>query len=146
MQARYLIGGALLFGAFAAISVATFYDEKSVYLTVDEFLTESEIIMTEGARYQIRGQIDDSSVERLADGLELRFDITGQDGRIQVLYRGLVPDTFDLADEVTVAGSLGSDGTLTADNLSVQCPSKYEAAPGEVLDDPGSSAAVDRES
>lgn len=145
MHARYLIGGALLFGAFCAISVATFYDERSVYLTVDEYFESRPAVSAAGERFQIRGRIDDSTVQRLGDGLELRFDLVGEDGRIPVVYRGLVPDTFDLADEVTVGGEVGADGGLAADNLSVQCPSKYEAEPDPGLGDPG-SASAERES
>lgn len=80
-------------------------------------------------RLQVRGDVDYDSVVRPAEGLELRFDLVGKDGRLPVVYEGLVPDTFDMAESVTVAGRLASDGTFVADDLVVQCPSKYEAVP-----------------
>ncbi|MCE7939214.1 MAG: cytochrome c maturation protein CcmE [Chloroflexi bacterium CFX6] len=70
-----------------------------------------------------------ASVTRPADGLELRFVLTGKDGRVPVVYRGVVPDTFDLAESVTVGGRVTADGGFAADQLLVQCPSKYEAVP-----------------
>jgi cytochrome c-type biogenesis protein CcmE len=80
-------------------------------------------------RLQVRGVVDDTSVERSADGLTLRFTLGGRTGRLPVVYRGLVPDTFDQAETVTVAGLVGADGVFEADELLVQCPSKYEAVP-----------------
>lgn len=82
-----------------------------------------------GRRMQVRGDIDKGTVTRGEDGLELRFTLTGKDHMLPVVYRDMVPDTFDLAKEVTVGGRVGPDGTFEADQLFVQCPSKYEAEP-----------------
>jgi|GEM_PF-2313290 hypothetical protein len=88
-----------------------------------------------GPRIQVRGNVDYGTVERPDSGLEMRFDLVGETGRIPVVYEGMVPDTFDMAEAVTVAGHVAPDGTFVADDLAVQCPSKYEAAP------PGSTQA-----
>lgn len=97
---------------------------------------EAEPAELAGPRMQVRGSIDRASVERAEEGLALHFVMGGKDGRLPVRYRGVVPDTFDLADTVTVGGRLSADGTLVADELLVQCPSKYEAVP------PGQDAAA----
>ena len=39
----------------------------------------------------------------------------------------LTTDSFNLADSVVVEGTYNPDGSVTAHNLFVQCPSKYEA-------------------
>ena len=82
-----------------------------------------------GRRYQVRGTVDYATVERPREGLEMRFTLTGRDARLPVLFHGVVPDSFDQAEVVTVAGRVGADGTFVADDLLVQCPSKYEAVP-----------------
>jgi len=82
-----------------------------------------------GRRMQIRGMVGDGSVERASAGLELRFNLTGKTGVVPVVYHGVVPDAFDLAESVTVGGRLTGGGTFVADQLFVQCPSKYQAAP-----------------
>jgi len=82
-----------------------------------------------GPRMKIRGTVDDETVGRGEDGMTLSFTLTGKDGALPVVYRGIVPDAFDLAEVITVGGRLGADGTFVADELSVQCPSKYEAVP-----------------
>lgn len=138
MGLRYLFGALVILGAFAAISVLTYYDSEEAYFTVDELSTDARAVKArdEGRSLQIRGEVDRPTVDRSADGLEFRFDLVGQDGRMPVVYRGLVPDTFDQAESVTVGGHVAPDGTFVADRLYVQCPSKYEAVPpgGAALD------------
>lgn len=133
MGLRYLFGALVILGAFAAISVLTYYDSEEAYFTVDELTTDPRAVQLsdEGRSLQIRGEVDRRSLDRSADGLAFRFDLVGLDGRMPVIYRGLVPDTFDQAESVTVGGHMAPDGTFVADRLYVQCPSKYEAVPPE---------------
>ncbi len=86
-------------------------------------------LVPSGPRMQVRGTVDDASVRREQDGLVMVFTLVGKEGALPVVYRGIVPDTFDLAEAVTVGGRLAEDGTFVADQLLVQCPSKYEAVP-----------------
>jgi cytochrome c-type biogenesis protein CcmE len=137
MQARVVVGAALIFGAMAAVALVSYFANQEAYYTVDELLARTGApgvaLAAEpeapGPRMQVRGTVDDASVERSTDALELRFALAGKDGTVPVVYEGLVPDTFDLAEQVTVGGRLAADGTFHADQLFVQCPSKYEAAP-----------------
>jgi len=80
-------------------------------------------------RMHVRGIVDDESVSRPTGELSMSFDLLGDRGRVPVVYEGIVPDTFDMAEEVTVGGHLRSDGVFKAEQLFVQCPSKYEAVP-----------------
>jgi len=131
MGLRYLVGAVVILCAFAAISVLTYYDSEEAYFTVDELATDARAAEArdEGRTLQVRGEVDRASLDRSGDGLELRFDLVGLDGRMPVVYRGLVPDTFDQAETVTVGGRVAPEGTFVADRLFVQCPSKYEAVP-----------------
>ncbi len=163
MQTRLVIGAGLLMAAFAVIIAATYFQNNEAYYTVDELVSNAALYqvadggagqvgmaqVAEAAdsspagsrRMQVRGDIDKGSVQRGADGLELRFTITGKDHQLPVVYRDMVPDTFDLASQVTVGGRLGPNGTFEADQLFVQCPSKYEAeAPGAELAAPAAPA------
>jgi cytochrome c-type biogenesis protein CcmE len=45
---------------------------------------------------------------------------------VPVVYRGVVPDTFQESGEVVVEGGLGSEGVFRARTLLAKCPSKYE--------------------
>ena len=140
MQTRFIVGAGLILGAIMVISMVTYFGNQEAYYTVDELVANSALYPAvaeaaadgsagRGERLQLRGEIDYDTVERADEGLELRFTLTGKNGRVPVVYDGLVPDTFDRAESVTVGGSLGPDGTFVADALFVQCPSKYVAEP-----------------
>jgi cytochrome c-type biogenesis protein CcmE len=153
MNLRLAVGSALILGAFAVVAVVAYFGNQELYLTVDELVADpalyaaapapspgiapgaadSSLGSSEPRRLQVRGHVDYATVRRLREGLELRFTLRGKDESLPVVYAGLVPDTFDRAESVTVAGVVGADGTFVADDLVVQCPSKYEAAtPGAV--------------
>lgn len=159
MQTRIIVGGAVIFAAMLAMSIATYFSSQEAYYTVDELVANAAVYPAAGAvqaaeletepaalgepvgrRMQIRGGVDKASVRRPADGLELRFVMTGKRGRVPVVYRGVVPDTFDLAESVTVGGRVTAEGGFEADQLLVQCPSKYEAVPPGQAKPSGSAA------
>lgn len=138
MQLRYVLGALLIVGALAAISVVTYYGEQEAYYTVDELHEGKAAAEADPERsMQVRGEVDYASVERSADGLDMSFQLRGKDGVLPVSYTGIVPDTFDMAETVTVGGHLAADGSFQADRLYVQCPSKYEAEPPSAADDQG---------
>jgi cytochrome c-type biogenesis protein CcmE len=137
MGLRVIVGAGLVLGAFAVVAVVAYFGNQELYLTVDELVSSRTLYVLgdrsqpgadgPGRRVQVRGVVDDMSVWRPADGLELRFTLMGDAHRLPVRYRGMVPDTFDQAETITVGGVVGPFGTFMADNLTVQCPSKYEA-------------------
>jgi cytochrome c-type biogenesis protein CcmE len=64
-----------------------------------------------------------------ADGLRFHMrDVSGSGAGIPVVYRGSVPDMFEVGREVRVEGRL-QDGVFVAkkDSLRTKCPSKYVA-------------------
>jgi cytochrome c-type biogenesis protein CcmE len=152
IQLRLIFGGALLFAAIAVIAVVSFFGSREAYYTVDELTAHApgrsgpapagqpdaapRVPFDAARSVVVSGDIDRATVARGADGLSLRFTLAGKDARLPVAYAGLVPDTFDLASQITVGGRLAPDGTFQADRLWVQCPSKYEAVPpGAALPD-----------
>ncbi len=148
MQRRFLLGGLAIFLALVSLSLVSFYQNRELYLEVDQLLAPRADLPTElvhaaelrpaadalpgpaiGPRIQLRGLIDKKRVDRGTDGLSMRFWLYGQAGSLPVQYQGVVPDTFDMAETVTVSGQMTASGVFQADQLLVQCPSKYEAMP-----------------
>jgi len=68
---------------------------------------------------------------RATSGEDVSFTITDGDSTLPVDYHGIIPDTFVDGAEVVVEGSLKHDGTFVAHMLLAKCPSKYEAADEE---------------
>lgn len=78
---------------------------------------------------RVRGRLVRDSLVASTDVLGVRFVMAGETSRMPVHYEGVVPDALAQADTVTVRGHLSADGVFRADELLVQCPSKYRAAP-----------------
>ncbi|MCB0215537.1 MAG: cytochrome c maturation protein CcmE [Chloroflexi bacterium] len=142
MQLRYVLGGGLVIAAMMAISIITYFQNQEAYFSIDELLADPGLYAAApaagldaalgapvGRRMQLRGIVEADSVRRPDTGLELRFELSGKTGAVPVVYEGIVPDTFERADTVTVGGYLTDSGVFKAEDLFVQCPSKYEAVP-----------------
>ena len=150
MRPRHVIGAGIILGAFAVIAILVYFGNQELYLTVDELAAAPSLYRSAGGerlsagepasptpgdgrqaygrRLQVRGSVEDSTVVRARDGLEIRFMLVGDSARVPVVYHGVIPDTFDQAEAITVGGRVDSAGVFQADDLLVQCPSKYEAA------------------
>ena len=98
------------------------------YVTVGELLAMERDAHSQGLR--VNGTVVPGTIDR--GPLFVRFEITDGTEAIPVEYRGVVPDAFAAQREVVVEGSLRADGTFAANLLIAKCPSKYEAAPGEL--------------
>ncbi len=74
------------------------------------------------------GFIDAEIQKFQKDGfLAYQFVISEGGKNINVLYQGIVPDTFKDGAQVVATGSLKEDGSFVASELLAKCASKYEA-------------------
>ena len=89
--------------------------------------------------YRLNGRVapgapaDAAGLAQSQEGL--RFSVLDKEDpskRVQVLYRGSVPDQFKEGREVVVTGSV-EDGVFVArtDSLITLCPSKFTDRPGD---------------
>ena len=125
MQARIVIGIALIVGLVAYLSFLGFEEGKAYYLTCDE-VVERQGELTD-ARIKLAGHVVDGSIRR--DGDILNFTLEYEGVQFPVRYVGMdpVPDTFKDGVEAVVDGQLASDGTFTGQKIQAKCASKYEA-------------------
>ena len=97
-------------------------------------------------RVRVVGWVEEGSVLEHENELVTDFTMRDADGsHVQAMrFRGVLPDLFRDAQNVTAAGRLDDQGTFQADELMTKCPSKYEGAqehPVEVPIPAGETAA-----
>jgi cytochrome c-type biogenesis protein CcmE len=82
----------------------------------------------DGKNVKVGGRVLDGTIKRDATGVRFTIeDLTGKSAKVNVLYSGQMPNTFDAGVDVVVIGKYASNGALiTADQLQTKCPSKYK--------------------
>jgi len=119
--ALVLVAAALAYFAFTAFEGATVN-----YLSVAQAITESPT--PADRQVGVSGKLVQDSYVREADGLTAHFSLKDEDGvdQIQITYRGEIGQVFfNDHSEIILQGQKLVDGSFTADNLTVRCPSKY---------------------
>ena len=125
-----LVAGALIYFAFTAFQGATVS-----YLSVAQALADSPTVIDR--QVGVIGKLVQDSYVRDADGLTARFSIKDEDGteELEITYKGEIGQVFfNDHSEIILQGQKLVDGSFTADNLTVRCPSKYltEAEQAEI--------------
>ena len=78
-----------------------------------------------GRTFRIGGMVVDGSLERLPDGVTVRFAVTDTAKTIPVVYRGALPDLFSEGKGAVVQGRLGSDGVFVASEVLAKHDENY---------------------
>jgi cytochrome c-type biogenesis protein CcmE len=81
------------------------------------------------------------SIKRGDGGRDYAFVVTDGARTVNVVYRGIAPDTFTDGVDVVLEGRMHADGTFRATTLLAKCASRYENAPEKYRDTPGYKAA-----
>jgi cytochrome c-type biogenesis protein CcmE len=123
---KFLIGGLLILGAIAYVTISSFQTNAIYYLTLKELNTQRSSIVNQPVR--VNASLDKSSIQFDDKTLTLKFNLQEENLTLPVVYKGVKPDTFEQGESVVAEGKLGSDGVFTASTILVKCPSKYESA------------------
>jgi len=95
---------------------------------INLFYPPSEVvagIAPQGKAIRVGGMVEDNSVQRSADSLQVRFVITDFQASVEVIYDGILPDLFGEGQGVVVLGLLGSDGRFTATEVLAKHDENY---------------------
>ncbi len=126
---KFIIGGLLILGAIAYVTVSSFQSNAIYYLTLKELNTQRATVVNQPVR--VNAPLDKNSIQFDDKTLTLKFNLQDGDLVLPVVYKGVVPDTLTEGESVVAEGRLGMDGVFQASTLLVKCPSKYEAQPTE---------------
>ena len=119
---------AAVIGVIGWIFVDGFEDTMVYYITVPEL--QAKGVEAEGQGFRVSGTVVLNSVVRSEDGLTAEFKIKELGKEINVVYRGIVPDTFKEDIQVLLEGNY-HDGKFEAVQIFTKCASKYNAETGE---------------
>jgi len=118
----YAIGGAVIV-AFLAYGATSFKSELTPYVDFQE-------AMTSGHHVQVAGSLVEGSIRYDESNKTLLFAMADEHGQqLQVEYDGVKPGNFEDATQVVAIGAY-DDGVFRADQLLVECPSKYQGIEG----------------
>ena len=120
---RLVLVGAATVAVMVAVLLAMWgLRERASY-----FYTPAEIAAGKAAPGQavrLGGMVERGSVQRLPDGVTIRFVVTDGQARTPVLYRGIVPDLFREGSGVVAEGRM-ERGTFAADTILAKHDERY---------------------
>ena len=122
---KLLIGGLIIGIAVAALGYASFMNAGTYYYEVGEFLDKGQALA--GQTTRVRGEVSPDMNREASSVTFTLLDMTGRAASLPVVFRGQVPNAFEIGRQVVVEGKLGADGVFQATNIIAKCSSKYES-------------------
>ncbi|MEE8563339.1 MAG: cytochrome c maturation protein CcmE [Alphaproteobacteria bacterium] len=123
-----LLAAAVTLGGAAALVLNAFEDALVFFLTPTDLKARA---VPDNRMIRIGGLVEEGSL-RKSGGIEVRFAITDLTNRVQVRYRGILPDLFREGQGVVAQGLLGTDGVFAASQILAKHDETY--MPKEVAD------------
>lgn len=121
-QRLLLVAAALVALVGAALLAMLGLRDQAAY-----FLTPVEIAAgkaSDGRPIRLGGMVQTGSVERLPDGVSVRFTVTDGKARTPVTYRGIVPDLFREGSGVVAEGRMAGT-TFVAETILAKHDERY---------------------
>lgn len=78
-----------------------------------------------GQAIRLGGMVEKGSVQRLPDGVTIRFVLTDGAAKVPVTFRGIVPDLFREGSGAIAEGSLEPGGTFEATDILAKHDERY---------------------
>ena len=158
INTKIIFGGLLLASAVIYLIISATRSNIQYYLTVEELKADPAAYFGQDVR--VSGVVMGDSIEYDSESLILRFTIANVPSeaeqiealggmaailkkaeahpelpRLEVIYNGVKPDLLKNEAHAVISGRLDNDGTFTANELLLKCPSKYEAAESAITSD-----------
>lgn len=121
----------LILGAgIAAALILNAFNQNIVF-----FFSPSQVKAGEApvdSNFRLGGLVQKGSMERMEDGLTVKFDLTDNNNSVEVIYTGLLPDLFREGQGVVALGKLNGKGEFMAEEVLAKHDENY--MPPEVAD------------
>lgn len=150
---KFLVGGLLIVAAVAYLAFAFIFTDVGAqyYVTVAELQTRKAEMV--GRDLRVSGAVIGDTIQYDPQSLTLKFTVANIPSdnkvieangglaavlraavldpslpRLDVTYQGVRPDLLKNEAQAIMTGKLNPDGTFTAAELLLKCPSRYEEA------------------
>ncbi len=156
-RAKFIVGGLLIIAAIVYLIVSSTQASAQYFLTVEEL--NAKVDSVAGRELRISGAVIGDSIQYDPQTLTLNFtvahvpgdnkEIEAQGGlatalhaavmdpnrpRLEVVYTGVKPDLLRDEAQAIMTGRMGDDGKFHAEELLLKCPTKYEEAVPQQID------------
>jgi cytochrome c-type biogenesis protein CcmE len=121
---RIILVGLLLTGVIIAATLALLALRENINL----FFSPTQVATGEAPQntpFRLGGMVVAGSVQRAAEDLSIRFDLTDTAHTVTVAYTGILPDLFSEGQGIVTQGSLGKDGTFVASQVLAKHDENY---------------------
>jgi cytochrome c-type biogenesis protein CcmE len=121
---RLALIAVLIVGAGSATALALYAFQQNLLY----FYSPSQVSAGEAPpdrMFRIGGLVVDGSVERAADGMTVRFELTDNAQAVPVVYTGLLPDLFREGQGIVAHGRLNGDGVFRAEEVLAKHDENY---------------------
>jgi cytochrome c-type biogenesis protein CcmE len=114
---------ALVAIAGAGLLAASALRDKAAY-----FRTPAELAAAGspvGEPMRLGGMVAAGSIQKLPDGVSIRFVATDGKASVPVVYTGIVPDLFKEKSGMVADGAMRADGTFAAEKILAKHDERY---------------------
>lgn len=116
-----LLALAALIGA-AVLAMSALKDDVAYFYTPSEALAQK---VEPGRAVRLGGMVVNGSLQRAADGVSIRFDVTDGKASVPVTYTGVTPDLFKEGSGVVADGRFAAGGTFAAEEILAKHDERY---------------------
>lgn len=109
--------------AAVLLAMSALKDQAAYFYTPGDIAREG---VPKGRSVRIGGMVREGSIRRAADGVTIAFTVGDETAnRIEVRYRGIVPDLFKEKSGVVAEGRFQPDGLFVADEILAKHDENY---------------------
>lgn len=128
-QLRVFLGAFFILAAVGVLIYGSLQGTQQYYMTLAEMRARKDVASLSSVR--IGGGLAPNTTVVNSKEVTAQFTLTDGTNTLPVVYKGVLPDTFEQSTEVIAEGKLGSDGVFRASLVLAKCPSKYDPAKTE---------------
>jgi cytochrome c-type biogenesis protein CcmE len=111
---------ALLVAAFLAMSALK--DQAAFFYAPGDVAGKP---LPVGKAVRLGGMVEKGSLQKLSNGITIRFVVTDGQAKVPVSFTGVAPDLFKEGSGVVAEGQFRPDGSFLADNLLAKHDERY---------------------